>query len=72
MRRSNRHYDLHQVAVPPGRALVAVRSIRVSPFPPDADAVYFAGYDANKAPAHDTAWIYHSTTAVAIMGALPR
>jgi hypothetical protein len=51
---------------------VAVRSIRVSPFPPDADAVYFAGYDANKAPAHDTAWIYRSTTAAAIMGALPR
>jgi hypothetical protein len=37
-----------------------------------ADAVYFAGYDANKAPLHDTAWIYRSTTAAAIMGALPR
>ena len=72
VRRSNGHYDLHQVAVPPGRALVAVRSIRVSPFPQDADAVYFAGYDANKAPVHDTAWIYRSTTAAAIMGALPR
>jgi hypothetical protein len=29
-----------------------------------------AGYDANKAPVHDTAWIYRSTTA-AVMGTLP-
>jgi hypothetical protein len=43
---------------------VAIRSIRVSPFPEDGQAVYFAGYDANKAPVHDTAWIIRSTTAV--------
>jgi hypothetical protein len=57
-------YELRQVGAPPGRALVAIRSIRVSPFPEEGHAVYFAGYDANKAPVHDTAWIIRSTTAV--------
>jgi hypothetical protein len=56
-------YELRQVGAPPGRALVAVRSIRVTPFPEEGQAVYFAGYDANKAPAHDTAWIIRSTPA---------
>jgi hypothetical protein len=60
------HYDLRQVAASAGRALVATRSIRGSPFPQDSDALYFAGYDANKAPAHDTAWIFRSTIAAAI------
>ena len=32
----------------------------------DSDAVYFAGYDANKVPAHDKAWIMRSTIAGAI------
>jgi len=59
-------YDLRQVAAPSGRPLVATRSIRVSPFPSDNDALYFAGYDANKVPAHDTAWIFRSTIAAAI------
>ena len=57
-------YELRQVGAPPGRALVAIRSIRVSPFAEEGQAVYFAGYDANKAPVHDTAWIIRSTTAV--------
>ena len=50
------HYDLHQVtaAFDP---LVAPRSFIASPFPGEADVVYFAGYDAIKAPAHNTAWI---------------
>lgn len=30
-------YDLRQVGAPPGRALVAIRSIRVSPFPEEED-----------------------------------
>ncbi len=64
-------YDLRQVGAPSGRRLVAIRSIRISPFPQEADAVYFAGYDANKAPAHNTAWIFRSTIAAA-MGAPPR
>jgi hypothetical protein len=65
VRRANGYYDLRQV-VAPDRSLVATRTIRLSPFPEDRNAVYFAGYDANKAPAHDTAWIYRSTTAAAI------
>jgi hypothetical protein len=66
VRRSNGHYDLGQVAADSGRALIAIRSIQASPFPQERDAVYFAGYDANKVPAHDTAWIMRSTTAEAI------
>jgi hypothetical protein len=49
------HYDLRQVTAPFGHPLVALRAVRASPFPGEADAVYFVGYDANKAPAHDTA-----------------
>jgi hypothetical protein len=48
------------------RPSVATRSIRVSPSPLEKDALYFAGYDANKVPAHDTAWIFRSTIAAAI------
>ena len=59
-------YDLRQVAAPSGKPVVATRSIRVSPFPRDSDALYFAGYDANKAPAHDSAWIFRSTIGGAI------
>ena len=59
-------YDLRQVAAPSGRPLVATRSIRVSPFPQERDAVYLAGYDANKVPAHDTAWIMRSSIGGAI------
>jgi hypothetical protein len=66
VRRCNGHYDLRQLTAGSGRALVAVRSIQASPFPQERDAVYFAGYDANKVPAHDTAWIMRSTTAEAI------
>jgi hypothetical protein len=50
VRRSNGHYDLRQIPAGSGRALVATRAIRASPFPHETDAVYFAGYDANKAP----------------------
>jgi hypothetical protein len=42
-----------------------VRSIRPSPFPGD-DAVYFAGFDTNKASAHNTAWIGRATVATAL------
>jgi hypothetical protein len=68
VRHATGHYDLHQIAAPNGRALVAVRAIRASPFPQELDAVYFAGYDANKAPAHDTGWVYRSTSEAAISG----
>jgi hypothetical protein len=49
---------------------VATPTIRLSPFREGLNAVYFAGYDANKAPAHDNAWIYRS--AAAIRRASPR
>jgi hypothetical protein len=69
VRHSNGRYDLRQI--PREQALVAVRAIQASPFPDVPGAVYFAGYDANKAPAHDTAWIVRATTAAAL-GAAPR
>jgi hypothetical protein len=70
LRHADGRYELHQIAAD-GQALVAVRSIRASPFANDRDAVYFAGYDANKAPAHNTAWIIRSARAPA-SGGLPR
>ena len=54
------HYELRQVTVPfpvVGLSLVAVRSIVASPFAVERGAMYFAGYDANDSPAHDTGWI---------------
>ncbi|MGA8757170.1 MAG: hypothetical protein WB611_12740, partial [Stellaceae bacterium] len=60
------HYDLHQVTAAFGHPLVATRSICASPFPSDGDAVYFAGYDANKAPAHNTAWIARAVLPAAL------
>ena len=32
----------------------------------DSAGNYFAGYDANKAPAHNTAWIFRATLATAL------
>jgi hypothetical protein len=60
------NYDLHQVLAAPGRALVATRAIRGSPFPEERGAIYLTGYDANKAPVHDTAWIYRATASATI------
>jgi hypothetical protein len=60
------HYDLHRVAADVAHPLVATRSICASPFPGDGDAVYFAGYDANKAPAHNTAWIARAALSAAL------
>ena len=57
IRHPSGRYELRRLAASPDRALVAIRSIRASPFPTEEDAVYFGGYDANKAPAHNTAWI---------------
>jgi hypothetical protein len=56
-RRPDGHYDLHRVAAAFAQPLVATRTIRVSPFPGERDAIYFGGYDANKTAAHNTAWI---------------
>jgi len=52
-------YDVHRLTVAErgaGTPRVATRTIRASPFAGDA-AIYFGGFDANKAEAHDTAWI---------------
>src|SRR5260221_10686140 len=60
VRHADGRYALRRIALPApddGRAPVAVRTIAAPPFPAAAGAFYFARYDANKAPAHDTAWI---------------
>jgi hypothetical protein len=62
----DRRYDLHQIVAPVLHPLVSTRSICCSPFPGDRDAIYFAGYDANKAPAHNTAWIVRTTLDAAL------
>ncbi len=66
MRHPTGEYDLRQIVTAPSRALVAIRAIRVSPFAQDWHTIYFGGYDANKAPAHNTGWIYRSTSEAAI------
>jgi hypothetical protein len=55
------HYDLHQVIANFGQPLTAVRAIQVTPFSSERGIVYFAGYDTNKAPVHNTAWIARAT-----------
>jgi hypothetical protein len=68
VRYPDRHYQLREITLSDERhqPLVATRAIRVSPFPNDAAALYFAGYDANKAAAHDTAWVVRGTVNDAI------
>src|SRR5215831_3404252 len=61
-------YDLRSINT--SQALVATRTIRVSPFPNDGGTLYFGGYDANKATAHNTAWIFRAGPAAAL-GAAP-
>jgi hypothetical protein len=53
-------YELHQVTARfpvIGWNLVSARTIVASPFPNEQGAIYVGGYDANDAPARDTAWI---------------
>ena len=70
VRRPDGHYDLRAVTADFGHPLVATRSIRASPFAGDGAALYFAGYDANKTAAHNTAWIARATLG-AVLGASP-
>lgn len=51
------HYELRKISLAGGRALVGTRSIVATPFPNKSGMIYVAGYDANKALAHKTAWI---------------
>ena len=62
-------YDLRKIGSThplTGAPLVATRAVAASPFPNDADTVYFAGFDANKRAAHNTAWIFRAGKARAI------
>jgi hypothetical protein len=62
------NYRLRRIPSRPGPAMVSTRSIAVSPFPTDPDAVYFAGFDANRTRVHNTGWIVRATLAKAIGG----
>jgi hypothetical protein len=62
LRHPDGRYGLRRIATAhpdTGQPLVATRAIALSPFPNDA-AVYFAGFDANKRAAHNTAWIFRA------------
>ena len=62
-------YELHQVTATFPHPPVAVRTIAASPFSGDGGTVYLGGFDANKAPAHDTAWIATGQLAAMLGGA---
>jgi hypothetical protein len=68
VRRANGHYDLRQLPAPPDSGLVSVRTILASPFVQQRGWVYLGGYDANKAAAHNTAWILRGPISAAING----
>jgi hypothetical protein len=54
-------YEAEEISDPRKPTLVSVRTIAVSPFPEDhGQAFYFGGYDCNKVPSHNTAWIYRA------------
>jgi hypothetical protein len=61
-------YELRRVPGLSSQAMVATRAIVVSPFLADKDAIYFAGFDTNRTPVHNTAWIVRSTIEAAIGG----
>ena len=57
--RGNIHYDVAEVADSKKPTLVAVRAIAASPFVGDRrQALYFAGFDCNYQPSHNTGWVY--------------
>ena len=66
IRRPEARYEVRRVAADLPQPLVATRAIAVSSLAGDGDAIYFAGYDANKAPAHNTAWIARASRAAAL------
>jgi len=68
IRHGDGRYALHRIATYllwSHHPLVAVRDIVASPFAGD-DGVYFAGFDTNGFPAHNSAWIYRADRAVAL------
>ena len=57
--RSNVRYEVAEVADAKKPTLVSVRAIAVSPFAGDrGQALYFAGFDCNYQPSHNTGWVY--------------
>jgi hypothetical protein len=69
VRHGDRRYELVKIGSRQpltGAALIATRAIAVSPFAGDPNRIYFAGFDANKRPAHNTAWIMRADTARAV------
>jgi hypothetical protein len=69
VRQGDRRYDLRKIGSSQpltGAPLVATRAVAASPFPNDADTIYFAGFDANKRAAHNTAWIFRAGKVKAI------
>jgi hypothetical protein len=57
--RGNIHYEVAEVADSKKPTLVSVRAIAVSPFAGDrGEALYFAGFDCNYQPSHNTGWVY--------------
>jgi hypothetical protein len=66
IRRPDARYEARRIAADFSQPSVATRAIAVSPLAGDGDAIYFAGYDANKAPAHNTAWIARASRATAL------
>ncbi len=68
VRHPDGRYELRELAArhpTTGLPLVAVRTIARSPFAGD-DSLYFGGYDANKRPAHNTAWVLRLGTAAVV------
>jgi hypothetical protein len=61
-------YDLARIPALSAQPMVATRSVVGSPFKGDSDGIYFAGFDANSTPEHNTGWIVRSTIA-AVLGA---
>lgn len=62
VRDCNGQYALREIrddAINPQPDLVAVRALIVSPFPKDpTGTVYAGGFDTNRDPVHNTAWLY--------------
>ncbi len=56
-------YSIHEILLPPyTKPMDLTRTIAVSPF--SDGEIYFGGFDANKAPTHNTAWIARSPAAL--------
>ncbi|MGO8800684.1 MAG: hypothetical protein ACLQE9_13695 [Roseiarcus sp.] len=66
IRHADGRYDVRQVPSSRGQAMLSTRTIVASPFPNDGDAIYFGGYDANKMPSHNTAWVVRASLAAAL------